>query len=140
VRVLVIEDDDDLALCMQAVLEFSDVSVETAPDGQTALDRLRMTDDLYLPDLILLDLMMPGVDGWQFRWYQLLDPRLAGIPTILVTAVDRAESDAEAMSCTLLRKPFGADQLVAAIHRSGSVVRREVKTVAAGPSARKTGT
>jgi CheY-like chemotaxis protein len=66
------------------LLEEEGFSVEGAPNGREALIRLR--EGGAYPALILLDLMMPGMDGWDFRSEQMRDPKLAGVPVVVVSA------------------------------------------------------
>src|SRR4051794_12223718 len=79
--------------------------VASAYNGNEALMLLRST--ATLPDVILLDLMMPGMDGYQFRAEQQRDARLCDIPVLLMTAGGDIESKAAAMGARgYLRKPF----------------------------------
>lgn len=89
-------------------LELEGFQVELASNGQQALDRL--TAGMH-PCVILLDLMMPVMDGWQFRREQVRDRELADIPVIVVSAAGReriAEIDANAY----LTKPVDLEQLL----------------------------
>jgi CheY-like chemotaxis protein len=89
-------------------LELEGFQVELASNGQQALDRL--TAGMH-PCVILLDLMMPVMDGWQFRREQVRDRELADIPVIVVSAAGReriAEIDADAY----LTKPVDLEQLL----------------------------
>ena len=88
-EVLLVEDDpDDLELTLLTLKEAHITHlIAVARDGQEALDYLRKAP---VPDLIILDLWMPVMDGWEFRAEQIKDPRLKGVPVIvvyLVTAV-----------------------------------------------------
>jgi len=82
--ILVIEDDLDLREMMAQFLACEGFDVETARDGREALEILHRIPP---PHAIVLDLMMPTMDGWQFRSRQREDPNLAAIPVIVVTAV-----------------------------------------------------
>jgi CheY-like chemotaxis protein len=79
---LVVEDDHELCETWAAVLEGEGYHVATASNGQEALDYLRSAPP---PGLILLDLIMPVMDGWEFRQQQQQDPVLADIPVLIVT-------------------------------------------------------
>jgi len=79
--VLVVEDDLDIREVMGMVLEASGYQVFEAGDGAEALAVARA----HRPGVILLDLMMPGMDGFQFRELQLQDPEIAGIPVVIVS-------------------------------------------------------
>jgi CheY-like chemotaxis protein len=93
-RLLVVEDDLDTQSTMLETLELFGYAAIGASDGREALEVLADGD---LPDLILLDLMMPIMNGWQFREEQMKQPRLAAIP-VVVTSADR---DAERTAATL---------------------------------------
>lgn len=82
--ILIVDDDNDVRTALSELLEEEGFSVEGAPDGRTALARLRAST--VHPAVILLDLMMPGMDGWDFRSEQLRDPKLAGVPVVIVSA------------------------------------------------------
>ena len=89
-------------------LELEGYQVEVAANGRQALERL--TAGMH-PCVILLDLMMPVMDGWQFRREQVRSPELAEIPVIVVSAAGRdriAEIDANAY----LTKPVDLEQLL----------------------------
>ena len=83
--ILIVEDDSDLREALSEVLRDEGYSVESAADGREALDRLRR--DLR-PSLILLDLTMPVMNGWQFRAEQRRDPALSEIPVVVLSAGD----------------------------------------------------
>ena len=83
-RVLIVEDDDAICSSLSEALREDGFDVETAANGCEALERLRGAPP---PSAILLDLMMPLMDGWDFRNEQLRDPTLRDIPVVVVTAV-----------------------------------------------------
>ena len=85
--ILVVEDDLILQGAMKMVLEWEGYRVSCAADGQEALDRLRRDNP---PDLILLDWMLPVLDGGRFLEEQRQDAALAAIPVISVTALEAA--------------------------------------------------
>jgi DNA-binding response OmpR family regulator len=84
-KVLVIDDEAPIRLLCRVNLEAEDMEVLEASDGWTGLEKAREQE----PDVILLDVMMPGVDGWQIAEQLLDDSRTSGIPIIFLTA--RAE-------------------------------------------------
>jgi len=84
--VLLVEDDSECAAGFVAVLEHEGYQVQTVREGATALMLLRAG---FCPDVILLDLMLPGMDGLAFRREQIADPLLRDIPVIAVSGVDR---------------------------------------------------
>jgi CheY-like chemotaxis protein len=82
--VLIVEDETAARTGMEQILRHAGYSPVSAPNGQEALDLLRAGVPARV---ILLDLMMPVMDGWQFRREQLRDPRLAHIPVIVLSAL-----------------------------------------------------
>lgn len=112
--VLLVEDDVDVRESMAEALEDAHYSVLQATNGRAALDDLRVLS--RLPSLIVLDLMMPVMDGWQFRAEQIQDPRLAGIPVIVVSATTRVDRPLVGVS-EILKKPISLDQLLQAVAR-----------------------
>ena len=80
--VLVVEDDPATREALVVFLRHEGYPAESVNDGQQALARLR---DKKPPSLVLLDLMLPVMDGFEFRVQQLQDPTLAGIPVIVVS-------------------------------------------------------
>jgi CheY-like chemotaxis protein len=98
--ILLVEDDDIPRGAMKMLLEWEGYRVACAGDGAEALDYLRAGER---PALILLDVMLPGLDGWQFRQQQRRDPELAAIPVVVVSALDAADCPEAAAH---VRKPF----------------------------------
>jgi signal transduction histidine kinase len=110
---LVIEDDADIREALDGLLSTEGFRVTGCSNGLEALEVLRASPK---PDLILLDLMMPIMDGWQFRVAQKDDPELATIPVLALSADSTAKAaaiDAEAY----LRKPVDYDTLIDTIDR-----------------------
>lgn len=99
--ILVVEDDVDVREALVAFLEGAGYDVLEAGHGGEALQRLRAHDGV---GLILLDLMMPVMNGWEFRAAQTTDPRLAAIPVVIITAdhsAARKAADVGAAGCLL---------------------------------------
>ena len=107
-RVLIVEDDRDTREMLGRFLELEGFEVSTAANGQLALDALRQ----HAAAVIVLDLMMPVMDGWQFRQQQIHDPRLAGIPVVVVTAAGSRTSLPPIDAHGWLSKPVDLDQLL----------------------------
>jgi CheY-like chemotaxis protein len=82
--VLIVEDNIDTRDALAFILRHEGYRVSTAANGQEALDRLR---DGARPDVILLDLLMPTMDGWEFSNQLAQDPALASIPVVVVSGV-----------------------------------------------------
>lgn len=102
--ILVVDDDAGIREALGAVLENAGYLVRLADNGETALGALAGPE---LPSLILLDLMMPVMDGWQFRSRQLADTRLREIPVVIISAGGNVRQKAENLTAAgWLRKPF----------------------------------
>lgn len=116
-RILLIEDDPALRTALAEVLEERGYEVACAGNGRQALDALGHAP---APSAILLDLAMPVMDGWAFRTEQQRDPRLASIPTIVLSAslhTDGRRFDGPAPTATLA-KPFDLNRLLDALRRA----------------------
>jgi CheY-like chemotaxis protein len=108
--ILVVDDDDDIRFDLRQVLEDEGYHVMTARHGKEALERLREGDR---PCLILLDLMMPVMDGTEFLEHQRGDPAIANVPVVVVTAfVDRAGG---LHTAGLIPKPVEIDPLLSTV-------------------------
>ena len=114
-RILVIEDDEPIRAALAMLLDEEGYQVSTADDGEDAFDRLEANTDA-LPDLILLDLRMPVMDGWEFRAAQRRNSRLATIPVVVVSADGSAHAAAISAEA-FLRKPLDTGTLLATIAR-----------------------
>lgn len=115
-RVLVVDDDDALRTALVELLQEYGFDVAWAADGSQALGRLEASPP---PSVILLDLTMPVMDGWAFRDRQRSDPRLAAIPTIVLSATLAADPGAIATlaPAAALAKPFDLDSLIETVQR-----------------------
>lgn len=114
IRILVVEDDADIREAFRELLQEQGHEVRTAPNGSAALELLGTGT---LPAVILLDLMMPIMDGFEFRKRQLADLRLAQIPVIALTA-DRGATSEDVGGAPILRKPFSFDEVLVLIEQS----------------------
>ena len=111
---MVVDDDPDIRDSLREVLEDEGYEVATVGNGREALDYLKQASPR--PCVILLDLMMPVMDGWQFRRQQVLDAELADIPVIVVSAAGKeriAGIDADGY----LSKPVDLEQLLAQVNQ-----------------------
>lgn len=114
VSVLVVDDDVDIREALEQVLAEEGYRVVTAANGHEALERLREVS----PRLILLDLSMPVMSGFQFREAQRADAELAKIPTVAMSAGDRlGEKTAGMQLAACLSKPLRLDELLALVGR-----------------------
>jgi signal transduction histidine kinase len=118
--ILLVEDDRSIREAVQSVLEDEGYDVIQAENGRDALDRLRSGP---LPDLVVLDLRMPIMDGWEFRAAQKNDPNLAGIPVLAVSADGSAKAEAIAAD-GYLRKPLSTRTLLETVARILAHVER----------------
>lgn len=108
-HLLLVEDDDDIRLDLSALLHDLGYGVAAVRNGIEALDHLRSAEP---PCLILLDLMMPGMDGWQLRLELLKDKRLGAIPVVLLSGAGNLAAEAAALGAVaFLNKPFNLKQL-----------------------------
>lgn len=115
-RVLVVDDDADTREAVSEVLRDDGYLVSQAANGDEALEALRGARTL--PDAILLDLMMPVMNGVAFRAEQLADPGLADIPVAVFSAHARAEEAAKALQAdAYLEKPLALDELLVTLRR-----------------------
>ena len=114
-HILIVEDDHDVAQSVADVLEASGYSTGVAANGREALDYLEQHAQ---PDLILLDMMMPVMDGWQFREEQRKLPVLESIPVVIVTADGNARGKAAALQAAgHVGKPVTIDGLLNEVER-----------------------
>ncbi|MEY4515219.1 MAG: Family ership [Pseudomonadota bacterium] len=110
-RVLVIEDDEDIREILVDLLQDYGYQSTGAVHGRDALDKLR--DMSARPKLILLDLMMPIMDGREFREKQLATPELADIPVVIISAFRDGERLFEALKPTaFVPKPIDLQRLL----------------------------
>ncbi len=104
-EILIVEDCKDIQLLLARLLQNAGYSVTCASNGFEALELLQAADDT--PAVILLDLMMPKMDGYQFRIEQEKDPRLASIPILAMTAYSDVQTKAMSIGAKgFLKKPF----------------------------------
>jgi len=108
--VLIVDDDRDIREGLQELLEAEGHSVFTATDGQDALERLAT---IPRPGLVLLDLMMPRMNGQAFIQRVRGDPKTADLSIVVLTAAPAQVGDVAA----LLRKPPDVDELITLVQR-----------------------
>ncbi len=108
--ILVVDDDEDLRELVSDALVLAGYRVRTARNGKVALEQAQ----LMRPDLIVLDLMMPVMNGWQFLEAQREDPDLASVPVIVVTAGPDSQAEGAAV---FMRKPFDVATLLTVVAR-----------------------
>jgi DNA-binding response OmpR family regulator len=113
--VLVVDDDRDILDLARLVLEDGGYQVIAAPSGQAALDAAQSR-----PDLILLDVNMPGMDGWEVLKILKVDERTQEIPVALFTIKSQVRDRVLGLqggACDYIAKPFAQDELLARVRR-----------------------
>jgi signal transduction histidine kinase/ActR/RegA family two-component response regulator len=114
-RVVVIEDDRVAVDLFSAYLEGTGIDLVTTGDGAQGLALLRSS----AADAVLLDIRLPGIDGWDVLREMKADSRTAGIPVIVLTVVDERSRGIELGAQDYLTKPVRRDQLLTALARAG---------------------
>jgi two-component system, chemotaxis family, chemotaxis protein CheY len=109
--VLVIDDDEEIRSALAEILEISGYDVAVAADGQEGVDLLAIG---LAPAAIVLDLMMPRMDGWTFLTVLRADPRLHDVPVLVTSAVAGEQPPG---ADAWLQKPFDLTQLDRAVAR-----------------------
>lgn len=111
--VLIVEDDADLREMMAQLLALEGFQAAAVSNGREALTYL---EHGHRPDLILLDLMMPVMDGWEFRRRQVQDQAIAGVPVVVLSALDPARGS-DLGGTAFLKKPLDFDRLLDLVRR-----------------------
>ena len=115
VDVLVVEDDAAVRDAVKSILEAHGYAIACAANGREALNYLRTQRPARV---ILLDLMMPVMNGWEFRREQKGDPGLAGIPVVVYSGVDDAQAEADLIGAEgHLQKPVIGEELIETVAR-----------------------
>ena len=114
--ILLIDDNKSIRDCLIWVLEEEGYGVLTASNGKEAFELLETNPSL--PDFILLDLMMPIMNGWQFREIQQLSATLKDIPTMILSAKINIENQSFYPNEFLLPKPFDIEELLILIREN----------------------
>lgn len=129
-KILVVEDDADLGKTVAQCLSDEGYEIEIAADGHSALEALQRSPC----DLVLLDLMMPKMNGWEFRARQLADPSLASIPVVVMTATSDLVS-AAIEAAGLLKKPVALEDVLSTVRQHvGDDAEREFDDVDTQPN------
>lgn len=115
-RIMVVDDDIDFRLLLSELLVLEGFSVTTAQDAETGL--LRLNSEFGAPDLIMLDLTMPRLDGWDFCREKLKNPETATIPVVMISGHNIPESHAKLNGVeACLTKPFDVFQIMEVVER-----------------------
>jgi CheY-like chemotaxis protein len=109
-QILIVDDVPDNLFLLQSLLEMEGYSVKTADCGTAALEQLQQCE----PNLVLLDIMMPDMDGYEVTRLIRQDQRIADLPVILITAYEQADQDAgfAAGANEFVYKPINFDRLL----------------------------
>ena len=111
--ILIVDDDTDLREVLGELLSDEGYPTHLCANGRDALDLLRRG---ARPRLILLDLMMPEMDGWAFREEQLRDESLRAIPVVVMSA-SRGIDETVLGGAEILQKPVGLEEILGAVER-----------------------
>jgi signal transduction histidine kinase/DNA-binding response OmpR family regulator len=124
--VVVVEDDRKSFDLLRAHLEAAGVRVVGARDGEEGLDTVRRLS----PVGVILDILLPGIDGWEVLAQLKADPRTAPIPVIVVSMLDERGHGFALGAAEYLVKPVGKEQLLAAVYRAAAMPERKHTVVA----------
>jgi two-component system response regulator VicR len=116
-KIMVIDDEPDLVEVVKLILESDGYQVVTANGGQEALEKMGKE----MPDLVLLDIIMPRMDGWEVFSRIKSDQKTKDIPVIMLTAKDQRIDKLIGLHVVrvddYITKPFGRSELLASIKR-----------------------
>jgi signal transduction histidine kinase/CheY-like chemotaxis protein len=124
--VVVVEDDRRSFDLLRAYLEAAGARVISARDGEEGLDTVRSLN----PAGVVLDILLPGIDGWEVLARLKADPATAAIPVIVVSMLDERGRGFALGAAEYLVKPVGKDQLMAALYRAAAMPERKHTVVA----------
>jgi two-component system alkaline phosphatase synthesis response regulator PhoP len=113
-RILVADDDPSILRLLQLNFELEGFEVLTAPDGEEALAKALSSS----PDIVVLDVMMPGLDGWEVCRRLKEDETMRDVPVILLTALGQEAERRHGLeigAAEYLQKPFDPDRLVSVV-------------------------
>ena len=114
-RVLVVDDDRAIRDVVSETLGLEGYEVDTASNGLEALAKMRE----QVPDAVVLDLMMPGLDGWGFVERCRTEPSLDEVPIVVMSAGHRAATVANQIGAAgYISKPFDLDELLEAVEQT----------------------
>ena len=115
-RILVVDDDEAIRQVASLALVGAGYAVKTASDGEAAIDEARA----WLPDLVLLDVNMPGMDGWEALRLIKIDEALRHLPVVMFTIKGEVRDKVHALqdgASDFITKPFGYDELLERVER-----------------------
>ncbi len=123
-RVLVVEDDAAIIELLRFLLEQEGFEVEVAKDGLEALDKM----EVWMPDLVLLDLRLPKLEGMDVLWEMRQNPKWNNVPVIIISVDPSPQTMLQGWRLgvdSYFIKPFDPDELVRVVRRIISVSRPE---------------
>ncbi len=115
-RILVVEDDNELSTLLRLMLRLSDWEIASAPNGEEALERAHT----FRPTLILLDVMLPGMDGIEVCRRLRAEPDMAGVPVVILSAKSDPQTQQAAQNAGAIEywtKPVLPQEFLANIRR-----------------------
>ena len=113
-KVLVVDDEPNIVISLKFLLENAGFDVKSESDGQSALDAIASST----PDVLVLDVMLPGLDGFQVLRELRSDPRYEKLPVLMLTAKGQREDRKTAIDTgadVFISKPFSNDEVVKAV-------------------------
>jgi CheY-like chemotaxis protein len=135
--ILIVEDDEVARLGLSYLLQADGYDTVTAADGHEALERLHAGPR---PDLVLLDMILPGGDGWFFCGRRQTDPQAAAVPVVIMTGLGLAEDGwARSLGAVgLLPKPLNVPELLRTVarHTRAAPAQQTLATPADAPLGR----
>lgn len=123
-RILIVDDSNDIQSLLTLLLQSKGYTVDCCAEGEEALNFLNMS--VFLPDVILLDMNMPVMDGAAFLKFQASTPSLRDIPTIVISGDDGMDITLE--NVEVLTKPLSMEAVLASVKRLTSPVERLTAT------------
>lgn len=138
-RILVIEDDEDTREIVESVLSNEGYDVDTARDGLDGLDHLHglQYENERKPDLVLLDIQMPNLDGYEFLCVKNSDRSVLSIPVIVVTGLRHKKGPYSLPNTVeIIHKPFSLEKLLGAVEKVLPLPRQEIVPVGFEKSSR----
>jgi CheY-like chemotaxis protein len=122
--VLIVEDDPDVRAFLECLLAENGYETTLAQNGRDALIQMAARK----PSVLLLDLHMPVMDGWEFRREQLDDPRKAVVPVVAMTAHYDPHDVERTLGVKCVTKPIEVDQLLAEVQQACAARRDQIRT------------
>ena len=115
IKILTVDDDEDVRETLTSFLEAEGFRTVRARNGRVAIDYLNSIPDIDLPDLVMLDYMMPVMNGEAFCRVKKTIPRLAAIPVVMMTAsgnLIKVMSEVEEVACGYISKPMDVNTVI----------------------------